>query len=259
MDMKPAQPDRSVPLRHEGLLLDSLNCMRTRVNAWASTALARRHKILCLSGSEDLLADSPDVTATRLTISDLLPSADPARLVRGALDGGFDGVSIIISADSVIAATSREVHAAIEACLTELGTHYPVAVLCCYHRNGAGADHVDMAVSHHLDGLQEQQLTLHRLDGTVHLRGEIDLVNLDVLIAALRAATQTRSATIRLDLGLLTFLSAGAARALHQQTARFRDHGGQVEIYGATPQLVRILQLIHPQPPPGLKIVGSGG
>jgi anti-anti-sigma factor len=259
MDMKPAQPDRSVPLRHEGLLLDSLNCMRTRVNAWASTALARRHKILCLSGSEDLLADSPDIIATRLTISDLLPSADPARLVRGALDGGFDGVSIIISADSVIAATSREVHAAIEASLTELGTHYPVAVLCCYHRNGAGADHVDMAVSHHLDGLQEQQLTLHRLDGTVHLRGEIDLVNLDVLIAALRAATQTRSATIRLDLGLLTFLSAGAARALHQQTARFRDHGGQVEIYGATPQLVRILQLIHPQPIPGLKIVGSDG
>ena len=257
--MNPAQPDRSVPLRHEGLLLDSLNCMRTRVNAWASTALARRHKILCLSGSEDLLADSPDIIATRLTISDLLPSADPARLVRGALDGGFDGVSIIISADSVIAATSSEVHAAIEASLTELGTHYPVAVLCCYHRNGAGADHVDMAVSHHLDGLQEQQLTLHRLDGTVHLRGEIDLVNLDVLIAALRAATQTRSATIRLDLGLLTFLSAGAARALHQQTARFRDHGGQVEIYGATPQLVRILQLIHPQPLPGLKIVGSGG
>ena len=259
MDMKPAQPDRSVPLRHEGLLLDSLNCLRTRVNAWASTALARRHKILCLSGSEDLLADSPDVIATRLTISDLLPSADPARLVRGALDGGFDGVSIIISADSVIAATSSEVHAAIEASLTELGTHYPVAVLCCYHRNGAGADHVDMAVSHHLDGLQEQQLTLHRLDGTVHLRGEIDLVNLDVLIAALRAATQTRSATIRLDLGLVTFLSAGAARALHQQTARFRDHGGQVELYGATPQLVRILQLIHPQPLPGLKIVGSGG
>ena len=259
MDMNPAQPDRSVPLRHEGLLLDSLNCMRTRVNAWASTALARRHKILCLSGSEDLLADSPDVIATRLTISDLLPSADPARLVRGALDGGFDGVSIIISADSVIAATSSEVHAAIEASLTELVTHYPVAVLCCYHRNGAGADHVDMAVSHHLDGLQEQQLTLHRLDGTVHLRGEIDLVNLDVLIAALRAATQTRSAAIRLDLGLVTFLSAGAARALHQQTARFRDHGGQVELYGATPQLARILQLIHPQPPPGLKIVGSGG
>ncbi len=257
--MSPAQPDRSVPQRHEGLLLDSLNCMRTRVNAWASTALARRHKILCLSGSDDLLADSPDIVATRLTISDLLPSADPARLVRGALDGGFDGVSIIISADSVIAATSSEVHAAIEASLTELGTHYPVAVLCCYHRNGAGADHVDMAVSHHLDGLQEQQLTLHRLDGTVHLRGEIDLVNLDVLIAALRAATQTRSATIRLDLGLVTFLSAGAARALHQQTARFRDHGGQVELHGATPQLARILQLIHPQPLPGLKIVGSGG
>jgi len=257
--MNPAQPDRSVPLRHEGLLLDSLNCLRTRVNAWASTALARRHKILCLSGSDDLLADSPDIIATRLTIGDLLPAADPARLVRGALDGGFDGVSIIISADSVIAATSREVHAAIEASLTELGTHYPVAVLCCYHRNGAGADHVDMAVSHHLDGLQEQQLTLHRLDGTVHLRGEIDLVNLDVLIAALRAATQTRSATIRLDLGLVTFLSAGAARALHQQTARFRDHGGQVELYAATPQLARILQLIHPQPLPGLKIVGSGG
>jgi anti-anti-sigma factor len=256
--MNPAQPDRSLPLRHEGLLLDSLHCMRTRVSTWAGTALARRHKILCLSGSDDLLADSPDITATHLTIGDLLPSADPGRLVRGALDGGFDGVSIIISADSVIAATSSEVHTAIEASLTELGTHYPVAVLCCYHRNGAGADHVDMAVSHHLDGLQEQQLTLHRLDGTVHLRGEIDLVNLDVLVAALRAATQTRSATIRLDLGLVTFLSAGAARALHQQTARFRDQGGQVELYGATPQLARTLQLIHPQPLPGLKIVGSG-
>ena len=257
--MNSAQHDRSAPLRHEGLLLNSLDDMRARVNTWAGTAVARQHKILCLSGSYDLLADSPDIIATHLTISDLHPSADPAELVRSALDGGFDGVSIIISADSVIAATSSEVHDAIESTLTELGTRYPVAVLCCYHRNGAGADHVDMAVSHHLDGLREQQLTLHRLDGTVHLRGEIDLVNLDVLVAALRAATQTRSTTVRLDLGRVTFLSAGAARALHQQTAPFRDHGGQVELYGATPQLARILQLIHPQPLPGLKIVGSDG
>ena len=257
--MSPTQHDRSVPLRHEGLLLNSLDDMRHRVNSWAGTALARRHKILCLSGSSDLLADSPDVIATHLTIGDLHPSADPARLVRSALDDGFDGVSIVISADSVIAATSSQVHADIETTLTELGTQYPIAVLCCYDRNGAGADHVDMAVSHHLDGLHEQQLTLHRLDDTVHLRGEVDLVNLDVLVAALRAATQTRSATIRIDLGLVTFLSAGAARALHQQTAPFRDHGGQVELHGATPQLARVLQLIHPQPLPGLTIVERGG
>jgi len=257
--MNPTPHDRSVPLRHEGLLLYSFDDMRTRLDTWAGTALARRHKVLCLAGSDDLLADSPDFVATRLTISDLHPSADPAGLVRRALDDGFDGVSIVVSADGVIAAASSEVHAAIETTLTQLGSQYPVAVLCCYQRNGAGAEHVDMAVSHHLDGLHEQQLTLQKLDDTVHLRGEIDLVNLDVLGAALRAATQTRPGTIRIDLGLLNFFSVGAARALHQQTSRFRDQGGHVELYGATPQLARILQLIHPQPIPNMQIVGSGG
>jgi anti-anti-sigma factor len=257
--MAPAKHDPSLPLRHECLLFNSLHDMRTRVNTWTRTALARRHKILCLSESHGLLADSSDIIAAHLAISDLHPSADPARLARSALDDGFDGVSILISADSVIAATSSEVHAAIEATLTELGAQYPVAVLCGYDRNGAGADHIDMAVSHHLDGLHEQQLTLHRLDDTVHLRGEIDLVNLDVLVAALRVAMQTRPATVRIDLGLVTFFSAGAARALYQQTAQFRDHGGQIELHAATPHLTRILQLIHPQPLPGLKIVGSRG
>jgi anti-anti-sigma regulatory factor len=250
--------DRSVPLRHEGLLLNSLDDVRDRLNTWTGTAAARRHKILCLSGSDDLLVDPPG-SATRLAISDLHPPAEPARLVHDALEDDFDGVSIVVSADGVIAATSSRVHAAIEATLTDLRAQYPVAVLCCYHRNGAGTDHVDMAVSHHLDGLHEQQLTIRRLDDTVHLRGEVDLLNLDVLGAALRAATRARPATVRIDLGLVTFLSAGAAWALCQQTAQFRDHGGQVELHGATPHLARILQLIHPQPPPGLTVVGSGG
>ena len=251
--------DRPAPLRHECLLLSPPDLVHPLVNAWTRTALARRHRILCLSESFDLLTDAPDVVASPLTIRDLQSPADPARLVGSALDDGFDGASILISADSVIAATSSEVHATVEATLAELRARYPVAVLCCYDRNGAGVEHLDMAVGHHPGGLHEQQLTLYRPDGMVQLRGEIDMANLDVFAAALRAATRTRPATIRIDLRQVTFVSAGAARTLDHHTALFRDQGGQVELHGVTPHLAGILQLINPQPLPGLKIFGSGG
>ena len=106
-----------------------------------------------------------------------------------------------------------------------------------------------MAVAHHDDGLHEQQLTVHRIEDTMKLDGEIDASNLDVLVSALRRMTRTAAGrTVRVDLTRASFLSVGAAEALARHTAAYRDHGGHLELLGVTPQLTRTLQLLQLHP-----------
>ena len=110
-------------------------------------------------------------------------------------------------------------------------------------RDGAGIEHLDLAVARHPDGLQGQCLALRRTADTLYVDGEIDMSNLDVFATALRALTDTPSPTVRIDLNAVTFLAAAAVRTLIRDTAPYRDRGADVEIH-ATPHITRILQLL---------------
>jgi anti-anti-sigma regulatory factor len=250
--MLPTMHDRPAPPRHEGLLAASARHRQTGMSTWARSALDRSEKLLTLCAPVDT-----DITTragsglTALTPEDLHTIAPPAELLQRALPDGDHGLGILVWADAVITATSRDTHVEIETTLARLCRDHRVSVLCVYdrdrerrrERDGAGTEHLDLAVARHPDGLQEQRLALRRAADTLYVDGEIDMSNLDVFATTLRALTDTPSPTVRIDLGGVTFLAAAAARTLIRDTAPFRDRGADVEI-DATPHITRILRLI---------------
>jgi hypothetical protein len=184
---------------------------------------------------------------TALTPDDLDTATPPAQLLQRAAPDGDQGLGILVWADAVINATSRHVHEEIETTLAGLCRDHPVSVLCVYDRggdrDGAGIEHVDLAVARHPDGVQEQRLALCRMANTLYVEGEIEMSNLDVFATALRTLTDTPSPTVRINLEGVTFLAAAGVRTLIRDTAPYRDHGTDVEIH-ATPHITRILQLL---------------
>jgi ABC-type transporter Mla MlaB component len=258
--MRPTTRDRPVLPRHEGLLAASANHRQSAMSTWARLALDRSEKLLTLCAPVDTdIAGRAGSGLTALTPDDLHTA--PVELLQRALPDGDHGLGILIWADAVIAATSRETHETIETTLTSLCRDHPVSVLCVYDRHGkrdsAGIEHLDLAVARHPDGLQEQRLALHRTAHTLYVGGEIEMSNLDVFATALRALTDTPSPAVRIDLGGVTFLAAAAVRILIRDTAPYRDRGADVEIH-ATPHITRILQLIDIHRLPQLHLICRG-
>jgi anti-anti-sigma regulatory factor len=246
--MLSTMPDPPAPPRHEGLLTASADHRQTAMSTWARSALDRSEKLLTLCAPVDAdIASWAGSGLTALTPDDLHTTAAPVVLLQRALPDGDHGLGILIWADAVISATSRETHEEIEMTLGSLCRDHQVSVLCVYDRNGerdgAGIEHLDLAVARHADRLQEQRLALRRTAHTLYVDGEIEMSNLDVFATALRALTHTPSPTVHIDLSGVTFLAAAAARTLIRDTAPYRDHGTDVEIH-ATPHVTRILQLL---------------
>jgi anti-anti-sigma factor len=240
-------PNRPAPPRHEGLLAGSAGHRQTAMSTWARSALERSEKLLTLCAPVDAdIVSRAGSGLTAVTPQDLHTAA-PEELLQRALPQGDHELGILIWADAVIAATSRETHEKIETTLASLCRDHPVSVLCVYdrdgERDGAGIEHLDLAVARHADGLEEQRLALRRTADTLSVNGEIDMSNLDVFATTLRALTDTPSPTVRIDLNGVTFLAAAGVRTLIRDTARYRDRGADVEI-DANPHITRILQLI---------------
>jgi hypothetical protein len=219
--------------RHEGLLAATAGHRQTAMSTWARSALDRCEKLLTLCAPVDSdIATRAGSGLTSLTPDDLHTTAPPVELMQRALPDGGHGLGILMWADAVIAATSRATHAEIETTLASLCRDHSVSVLCVYDRNGdrdgAGIEHLDLAVAGHPDGLQDNCLALYRSADTLDVDGEIDMSNLDVFATALRALTDTPSRTVRIDLNGVTFLAAAAGRTLIRHTAPYRDRGGCV-------------------------------
>jgi ABC-type transporter Mla MlaB component len=234
--------------RHEGLLVASAYHRQTAMGTWARSALDRSEKLLTLCAPVDAdVVSRAGSRLTALTPDDLHTTAATVELLQRAVPDRDHGLGILIWADAVITAASRETHEEVETTLASLCRDHPVSVLCVYDRNGerdgAGAEHLDLAVARHPDGLRGPRLALRRTADTLSVDGEIDMANLDIFATALRAFTDTPSPTVRIDLAGVTFLAAAAARTLIHDTAPYRDHGCDVEIH-ATPHITRILQLI---------------
>ena len=246
--MPPTMRDRPARPLHEGLLAASADHRQTAMRTWARSALDRSDKLLTLCAPVDAdLASRAGSGLTTLNPDQLRTTARPLELLQRALPEGDHGLGVLVWADAVITATSRATHAEIENTLANLCHDHAVSVLCVYdrdgERDGAGTEHLDLAVARHPEELQDQRLALRRSADTLYIDGEIDMSNLDVFVTALRALTDTPSPTVRIDLNGVTFLAAAVARTLIRDTAHYRDHGAEVEIH-ATPHITRILQLL---------------
>ncbi|MCO1656369.1 STAS domain-containing protein [Pseudonocardia humida] len=237
--------DATTTTRHKGLLRSrtASGDTQTAIDTWYRAAVERGQRI-CTVGTLPLTGTAA-ARETALDPADLHPSAEPARLVQRALGDGYQGLGVLIHADEVIATTSERFHDAVETALTDLCTDHPVEVLCVYDRPGVGTDCLDLAVEHHEGDLREEQLTVRRTTDVVHVAGEVDMTNLDVLDTALRATALARGRRLRIDLSEATFLSAGAAHVLHRHAAVLRQAGAHVELHGAAPPVARALQLVE--------------
>ncbi|GAA1320877.1 STAS domain-containing protein [Pseudonocardia xinjiangensis] len=248
--------DALATVGHHALLAASDRHRRTEIDTWLLAAHSRGEKVLTLAAPDGFDAGVHRSGAGPVVLdpADLRPAAEPARLVLHALDEGYRGLGVVMWADGVVAASSNEMYSDVEAVLGDLSRNHQVSVLCLYDR-AAGMDHLDLAVTGHPDGLHEQQLDVRRREATLHLGGEIDMTNLDVLAVALRSLTRTAGRTVRIDLGGLRFLGVSGVRLLHLETAAFRAAGGQVELHGAAPHLTRVLRLLQLDQLPGLTLV----
>jgi hypothetical protein len=268
--MLPVVRDRPAPRGHEGLLAGSDDHRRSGIESWVGSALDRQEKLLAVAApvGADIGTTWSEGSLTTVDPDDLRDLAQPVELLQAARAEGFHGLGVLIWADAVITATSRDTHAEIEAVLADLCRDHPVSVLCLYDRDGnsgdrdatrgAGSDHLDLAVARHPDGLHEQHLTLRRSADALQVGGEVDMVNLDVLAAALRALTHAPPDTVRIDLRRVSFLAAAAARALTVETADYRDRGGLVEIH-ATRHTTRVLQLLDLHTLPQIRLMTPFG
>lgn len=246
--MLPAMGDRPAPTRHEGFLAATAEHRQAAMSTWLRSALDRGENLLTLCVPVDTdIATRAGSGLTALTPDDLRTTAPAVELLQRALPGGDHGLGILVWADAVIAATSRATHVEIETMLASLCRGHPVSVLCVYDRDGdghaAGIEHLDLAVARHSDGLREQCLALYRTADTLDVDGEIDMSNVDVFAAGLRALTDSPSRVVRIDLDGVTFLAAVVARALVRETAPYRDRGADVDIH-ADPHITRVLQLL---------------
>jgi anti-anti-sigma factor len=237
---------------HEALLVASPDHRRVEIRAWIHAATARRDTLLTLAAPPGTIAG---VALPKHALpAGELPFHTAIDLTRRALDDGFHGLSIIVWVDRLTAATSATVHAGVETTLTHLCRRHPVSALCLLNRGGERTGQLGDAVDRHPDGLHDQYLTVQRADSTLHLAGEIDMANLDVLVAALRTVTHTRDQAVHVDLSRTRFLSAAAVEALAQETATFRAGGGLVEIHNATSHVTRVLRLLWRPPLPGVQL-----
>ena len=129
--MLPTLRDRPAAPRHEGLLAASAGHRRTEMSTWARAALDRREKLLTLCAPIDTdIANRAGSALTALTPEDLHSTAWPAELLQRARPDRHHGLGILVWADAVISATSRDTHVEIETTLAGLCRDHRVSVQC---------------------------------------------------------------------------------------------------------------------------------
>jgi anti-anti-sigma regulatory factor len=226
---------------HEALFVHPDRRHRTALTAWLDAARRRAEKIVTVAAPAGDFAGADAAVG----VDRLRPSLDLGEQVRRAATEGFLGLGFVVWADNVVSATSAGFHDdVVETALHELCSTEPVSVLCLYGRPGVGSERVDMAVAHHADGLYDEQLRLCHHDGTLQLGDEFDGENIDVLRAALDVYAPGAADTVRVDLTDVRYLSASAAHHLLRWAADLHIIGRAVEIDGARPHVLRMLDAV---------------
>lgn len=251
------------PVGHAGFVRTPTAESLARITGWVEAAVDRGHRVVTVAlppdlglGPDAVVAGLPALSATPGDL--LVPDGAVVEMLHRARDEGHRGLAVLVSADGVIASSSPAHHTRVETALTRLCREHPVRVLCLYDRTGVGTDQLDLAVTHHPAELRDPTARVRRSAGRLELAGEFDTSNVALLSCALRIATATATTPgLQIDLSGVRFLSVGAARVLHVDTAAHRAGGGRVQLRGAGPDTVRILRLVAPRGHAELDIVAD--
>jgi anti-anti-sigma factor len=244
---------------HLLLLHDSEAQRRTGVAAWVRRGLARGEKILY---TEPATQDRGHVLTAvleeqQVDVGGALESGqlqvvladstayDPAwqmSVIEDALHDGYPSVRWAGEAATAWGVMSRRVHAEVEQTTDDLCRSQPLSVLCQYPTSAMSLPQV---CSFHGAGVRNASLTAASSADAVHLSGEVDISNHELLHAVLLARTSTaRGTTYTLDLSELTFLDVTGTRAIVSGTYGYRSVGGHVRIRTAHRPVERVLRLL---------------
>jgi anti-anti-sigma factor len=244
---------------HLLLLHSSEGERRASLSAWIRHGLDRDEKIIYAEHDDEpyprsllgVLADhgvdgetaTDEGRLTRLSAEDFYLTPCLFDTIDDALDSGFPAVRLTSESDVALSVLSPGNHLETERQAEEMVLERPVSVLCQYPRRDLASRRLDEIAATHRGGLHERQLQVSGSRGRLHLTGEVDLANEDVLAAALRAAVSNGSAVLSVDLSGIRFLGAGGVRALEVTTRRFRTAGGRLRLVAPCDLVERVLRL----------------
>ena len=130
-----------------------------------------------------------------------------------------------------------------------------MSALCRYELAATHGARLGELVDAHHDGARSGSLVTRRTGSTLALAGEVDISNLEIFSAGLRAVTRAAGPVAWIDLGDLRFMDVAACRALARTTERFRVHGGGLLLVDPLPPVAHVLTLLGVGALPGVELV----
>jgi anti-anti-sigma factor len=253
----------TAPLGWDGhilLLYGSESERLAALAAWARRGLENDEKVIYTEARETppertlvrlLQDDGIDAVAAaakgRLLVqspAEFFPPDGQAGLLERALAEGYRGLRLTAQASSTATVMPQAAHLDVERDFDQLCRTRPVSALCQYEQHGMPEDRLqDVAASHLSGGIRQRALSVAQHPGHLARAGEIDVSNHDILMCALRAATEQASRTLRLDVSQVEFIGAAGCRALDDGTFRFRRQGSRVLLIEPKPWVERILRI----------------
>jgi anti-anti-sigma factor len=161
-----------------------------------------------------------------------------------ALDEGYTGVRTSAESRAALTMMSADEYTRVEGLVDDLVRGAGVSALCQYDSALLDAGWLGPAAAGHLRGVRERQLYTGDAGDAVVLGGRVDGSNDGLFAAVLRAAADSGSGVLRLDMSAVTMLSAQACRALVDATEGFRADGGEVYLVGVSGPVERTLRML---------------
>jgi anti-anti-sigma factor len=242
------------PTERHVMLLHASEAQRVDgLTAWVLRGLHRRDRVLCPGGSHEHDVDDL-VTALsggdRDTRQSLTAAVVEGRLVmpaagdfyaRGqlepmhaqALAAGFTGVRFVGEAITALEVVGRAGYAGFEDDLDLVCEDEHVSAMCFYDERLAPRQVVVANLPAHAGGLRTDLFTLTDAgDGHLHLEGELDASNAELLREALASASARVPSgdSLHVKVSDGSFFDVAAVRALVLGTGAVRDRGGQVRL-----------------------------
>jgi anti-anti-sigma factor len=244
---------------HLALLPGTRQWRRERVTHWLRRGLDSGEAVVVCEAADDLPArsvvrvlerDDADVRAAgqdgRLRVLEpaefFALSQQIGELVEQALDEGYSGVRTCGEPRLALTQMSEREYEAFEQMLDRACDAYPLSALCQFDPPQEG-DPEPAEV--HFGGLRQRWLQTGFSGGVLHVAGEIDITNDEVLRSALHWASRSATTSqLRVDLSRLTHLAVTGWRAIRDSTQQFRERGGRVLVLDTPPVVTRVLNVL---------------
>ena len=210
-------------------------------------------------GRQDVDAALADGRLRIASAAEYYPPGRQTTLVGEAFADGYASVRMFGDANTAIGVLGQQGYLAFEREIDWLCAGGRVSILCTYDERLVPRELALRNVTLHPGGLKVDLLTFAVHAGEVHLSGELDRSNADLLEASLAVAVERERPgnRLRVLMSNLTFCDVAGARAVLQGSRFLRDNGGRVLLLDPVASVRRTLDLMGDDDFPGLAVWGD--